>query len=77
MWKSHNFAITHILREINFEDSSSAKSAILINFEALNFDEFFHFLKALPIGQNSHPLKQQSTAVFALLRSPKLISRKI
>ena len=37
-----------ILREINFEDSRSAKFAILPHLEALNFDfyEFLHFLKA-------------------------------
>ena len=37
-----------ILREINFGDSGSVKSAVLTNFKALNFDsyEFLHFLKA-------------------------------
>ena len=37
-----------ILREINFKDSWSAKSAFLPHLEALNFDinEFLHFLKA-------------------------------
>ena len=42
------FCIIQILREINFEDSSSAKSAILPNLEALNFDfyEFLPFLNA-------------------------------
>ena len=40
--------IIQILREINFEDSRSAKSAILTNLEALNLDfyEFMHFSKA-------------------------------
>ena len=28
VWKFHKFSITHILREINFGDSKSAKSAI-------------------------------------------------
>ena len=48
MWKFHDFSITQILREINFGDSRSAKSAILTHLEALNFDfyEFLHFLKA-------------------------------
>ena len=48
MWKFHDFAATHILREINFWDSRSAKSAILTHLEALNFDfhGFLHFLKA-------------------------------
>ena len=46
--KFHNFSITQILREINFGDSRSAKSAILTHLETLNFDlyEFLHFLKA-------------------------------
>ena len=41
--------ITQILREINFRDSRSAKSAIFVIFKALNFDfyEFLHFLKAV------------------------------
>ena len=48
VWKFHNFAITQILREINFDDSKSAKSAILTHLEILNFefDEFLTFLKA-------------------------------
>ena len=48
MWKFHNFSITQILREINFEYSRSAKSTILTHLEAVNFDfyEILHFLKA-------------------------------
>ena len=48
MWKFHEFSITQILREIKFEDSRSAKSAISAHSETLNFDfyEFLHFLKA-------------------------------
>ena len=48
MWKFHNFSITHILREINFEDSRSEKPAISAHLEALNFDfyEILHFLRA-------------------------------
>ena len=40
--------ITQILREINFRDPRSAKSAILTHLESLNFDfyEFLHFSKA-------------------------------
>ena len=43
MWKFQDFSITHILREINFGDSLSAKLAILTHSEALNFNfhEFF------------------------------------
>ena len=32
------FSVTQILREINFEDSRSAKSAFSTHFEALKFD---------------------------------------
>ena len=48
LWKFHYFCIIQILREINFEDSWSAKSAILAHLEAVNFDFLWigHFLKA-------------------------------
>ena len=38
MWKFHKFSITQILREINFGDSESAKSAVLTILEALNYN---------------------------------------
>ena len=43
VWKFHDSSITQILREINFVDSRSVKSAILIRLRALNldFNEFF------------------------------------
>ena len=49
VWKFHEFSTTQILREINFGDSRSAKSAILIHREALNFDFkiFLPFLMAV------------------------------
>ena len=42
------FLLLRFLREINFEESRSAKSALLAHLEALNFNlyEFLHFLKA-------------------------------
>ena len=48
MWKFHDFSVTQILREINFEVFRSAKSAISTYLEALNYEfhEFLHFLKA-------------------------------
>ena len=48
VWKFHDFSITQILREINFGDFTSAKSATLAHLGALNFDfyEFLHFLTA-------------------------------
>ena len=47
MWKFDKFSITQILREINFGNSKSAKSAILTHLEALNcdFHEFFALLE--------------------------------
>ena len=44
VWKFHDFSITQILREINFGDSRSAKSAILAYLDYLNFD-FYQFLQ--------------------------------
>ena len=48
MWKYHDFSITQILREIKFGDARSAKYAIFMHLEALNFEccEFWHVLKA-------------------------------
>ena len=49
MWIFGNFPITKLLREINFGDSKSAKSAIILtHFEALNFDiyESLHLQKS-------------------------------
>ena len=45
---SQYFCVTQILREINFEDSRSEKSAMLTHLEALKLDfyEFIHFLEA-------------------------------
>ena len=42
------FCIIHILREINFEDSRSAKSAISTHLESLKYElyKFLHLLKA-------------------------------
>ena len=79
MRKFHDFSITQILREINFEDSRCTKSAILSHLEAQNFDfyEFVHVLKALPNQQNSEPPKMAKEAFLGLLDFPKLVSRKI
>ena len=77
MWKFHDFCIIQILREINFEDSRSAKSAILTHLEALDFDfhEFSHFWKA-EVYQIIKILSLAKSA-FKNLCSPKLISHKI
>ena len=37
LWKFHDFPIIQILREISFEDSRSAKSAILTQLEGSEF----------------------------------------
>ena len=37
VWKVQDFYITQILREINFEDSTSAKTAVFAILWALNF----------------------------------------
>ena len=78
--KFHDFCIIQNLREINFEDSWSAKSAILTHLEALNFDfyEFLHFLRdEFTKWKKFKAPKIAKMAVFALLKSTKLISRKI
>ena len=75
-----NFSTTQILREINFGDSRSAKSAISAFLEVLNFDfyEFLHLLHPNFYQMDKiHDSKRPEKAVFALLESPKLISRKI
>ena len=43
VWKFHDFSITQILRQINFGDSWSAKSAILPHLEALNYNFLWIF----------------------------------
>ena len=69
MWKSQDFSITQILREINFQP-----------LEVLNiyFYEFLHFLKAENYQINKiQCLKYCKTTILELLDSPKLILRKI
>ena len=78
-WKFHDFSLTQILREINFRNSISAKSAFLTHLVALNFDlnEFLHFLKAEIYQIKCRASKMAKTAVLELLDFPNLISRKI
>ena len=69
-----------ILRESNFEDSRSAKSAVLTHLEALNFDfyGFLHFLKTVIYQKLQFRASEMAKmADFALLESLILISRKI
>ena len=37
VWKFQDFSITQILREINFEESGSAKNAVFAILGAVNF----------------------------------------
>ena len=65
---------------INFEESRSAKSAILTHLEALNFDfcEFLNFLEAnVYPNQKFISPKIEKMAFSELSQPPKLISRKI
>ena len=43
VWKFQDFCITEILREINFEDSRSAKSAVFAILGAVNFVHLLNF----------------------------------
>ena len=74
MWKFHKISVIQILREINFGDYRSAKSAILTNLEALNFDFYgdFHLVKAeiYQMNQIQSP-KNCKVAIFEILDSPK------
>ena len=82
MWKFLDFAITQILREINFEDPRSAKSAFLTDLQAVNLT-FIHsctfWNMKLSKLANFRALKM-ATGNFTPstnLHSPRLISRKI
>ena len=80
VWKFQDFCITENLREINFEDSRSAKSTISIHLEALNFGfyDFLHFLKAGIFQKSKFRAPKNSKLVdLQSLESSKLISRKI
>ena len=70
MEKFQDFSVIQILREINFGESRSPKTAVFVIFGALNFVdyEFLHFLI---------PPKTVKTAILELLDWPKLISWKI
>ena len=79
MWKNQDLSVTQILREINFQDSTSAKSAFAI-LGALKIVDLVNFslqrMQKFTKNQNSQSLQMCEMADFALLESPKLISRK-
>ena len=43
VWKFQDFCITQIIREINFEHSRSAKTAIFALLRAVNFVQLVNF----------------------------------
>ena len=60
MWKFQDFSVIEILREINFGEYKSSKTAYLAIMETLNFGNFVNFslqkrAKIHP-SQNSEPL---------------------
>ena len=72
--------INEILREINFVNSRSTKTAVFAILGAANFVHLINF--SLQKVQKLIKIKIQTSksvkeADFALLKSPKLISRKI
>ena len=42
-WKFQDFSVTHILREINFGESRSSKTAVFAFFENLDFVNLLNF----------------------------------
>ena len=70
VWKFHNFPAPQILREINFEETRSSKSAVFGKFQPTKSVEIHKDLK-------SSASKGVKIADFALLESLNLISRKI
>ena len=77
-WKKLNdFYTTQILRQINFWDYRSAKSALLTHLEAkiCDFNDFLHFLKTEIT--NLIIFRAATIDKTAILESQKLISRKI
>ena len=80
MWKFQFFSVSQVLCEIKVNDFRGPKNAILTHLEALDFDfhEFVHFQKAeIYLNQKFRAPKIVKIALFAILHSPKLISRKI
>ena len=77
MWKFHNFSVTQILREINLGDSRSSKIAVLAILGALKMIILVNFKCKKSLRSQFKAYKCIKIADFALLKSQKLISRKI
>ena len=78
--KIENFPDTQILREINFEESRSAETAIFAIFRALNSVDLVNSsLQKVQTSVNSkfRASKRVKMADFSLQEFPKLISHKI
>ena len=60
VWKFLDFSVIQILREINFGESRSSKTAVFAILGALNFVNLVHFslqkVQKFMINQNSEPL---------------------
>ena len=81
MWKLKEFSAIQILRRNNLKESISPKTAFLAIIGALNFVTCVKF-QPFKKCKNESKSKFQSPKIclladFALLESPKLISRKI
>ena len=62
MWKVNDFSLTQILREINFSESRSSKTAFFAILEALNLSNLCSRFQSSKIAKNhknkiSEPLK--------------------
>ena len=81
VWNFQDFSFTLNLREINFSDSKSAKNCHFCHFKGCEFCSFGDFQpsKSAQIHKKSkfRPSNCVKIADFALLKSLKLISRKI
>ena len=83
MWKFQDFLkchVTHILCEINFEETRSPKTAFFAILGALNIVTLVNFIlqKVQKFKKSKfRASKCVKMADFALLESPNLISRKI
>ena len=82
MWKVYDFSLTQILREINFSESRSSKTAFFAILEALNLSNLCSRFQSSKIAkmhrnQNSEPSNVSKRQIFHFLESLKLISRKI
>ena len=80
MWKLQDFSVSQILREINFAESRTSKTALFAISGALNFVELVNFnVEKVQIFTKIkiRASKCVKMAHYALLESKLLISRKI